>query len=102
MPMAFEHVLSGFRSFAEKSGLPICFVILQHDFGQQQATRQLRGQVSRFSSCIIDTSLAFENEKLSDLIIFKTDEHPNSRAQRIFAQVVLNHLMTHELLAAAQ
>lgn len=102
MPMAFERILAGFRSFAEQSALPVCFVILQHDPEQREATLKLREQVGRFSSCIIDTSPAFENKKFSDLIIFKIDAHPNPRAQRIFARVVFDHLMTHELIAAAQ
>jgi len=102
MLMAFERNLTGFRSFVERSGLPVCFVILQHDRDLQEATRKLREQISRFSSCIIDTSPAFENEKPSDLNILKIDSHPNPRAQRIFARVVLDYLMTHELLAAAQ
>jgi hypothetical protein len=102
MPMAFEQVLAGFRSFADRSRLPVCFVILQHDPGQAEATRKLREQAGRFSSCIIDTSPAFANERFSDLIVLKNDAHPNPRAQRIFARVVLDQLRARELVEAAR
>lgn len=100
-PAAFVHVLAGFKSFAERSHLPLCFVILQHDPGQQAAATKLREQVSPYSSCIIDTSPAFTNENFSDLIIFTTDWHPNARAQRIFAHAVFDHLVAQELVEVA-
>jgi len=100
--MAFERVLAGFRSFGEQSRLPICFVILHHNPEQLAETVKLGEQISRFSSCIINTNLAFQNENFSNLIILKVDSHPNARAQKIFARVLFDHLMTYELRPANQ
>jgi hypothetical protein len=102
VPAAFERVLAGYRSFAEQSGLPLCFVILHNNPKYHEETRKLGEEASRFSSCVIDTSPAFTNETLSDLIILKIDTHPNPKAQKIFAKVVLDHLLKSDLLAAAQ
>jgi hypothetical protein len=100
-PAAFARVLAGFKSLAERSHLPLCFVILQHDPGQQTAATKLQGQVSPFSSCIIDTSPGFTNENFSDLVIFTIDRHPNARAQRIFARAVFDRLAVKELVEVA-
>jgi hypothetical protein len=99
---AFEQVLAGFRSFGEQSRLPICFVILHHNPQQLAEAFKLCQQVGRFSSCVINTTPAFQNEKFSNLVILKIDWHPNPRAQKIFARVVFDHLITNELKPANQ
>jgi hypothetical protein len=101
LPMAYERVLTGFKSFAEQSGVPLCFVILQHDFAQAAATVQLREQAGRYSSCIIDTTPAFVNENFSDLIVFNSDPHPNPKAQAIFAGVVFDYFVARHTVEVA-
>lgn len=101
-PAAFERVLGEFRAFAAASGKPLCFVILQHDNTRAGETAALRQQVSQGGACVIDTSPAFANERLSDLSILKNDPHPNARAQRIFAESVFAFLASHRLAGDAE
>jgi len=99
---AFERFLGEFRNLATDLHKPLCFVILQHDRSRVEETRALRSQVEQGGACVIDTSLAFQNEKYSDLTIFSYDEHPNSRAQQIFARTVFAFLVGQHLLGEAE
>ena len=98
MPAAFARVLAGFKALAEEKRLPLCFVILHHVPGQQEATRKLGEQLGNYSSCVIDTSPAFEHENFADLIFLPSDPHPNAKAQAIFAQTVFDGLMSRKLV----
>ena len=97
-PAAFRHVLGEFRTFAAASGKPLCFVILQHNAGLAEATKALRDQVAQGDTCVIDTSAAFRTERFADLTILRTDDHPNARAQQIFARTVFDDLVARHLL----
>src|SRR5262249_3848607 len=85
---AFERSLVDLRTFAADHHTPLCFVILQHDPRLAQHTAILRDQVSRGSSCVIDTFPGFRDERIADLVVLRVDRHPNARAQAILAREV--------------
>jgi hypothetical protein len=95
---AFQQSLDDLRGFAAEHRTPLCFVILQHDPRLVQHTAILRDQVSRGSSCVIDTFPGFRNEHFFDLMVLRIDTHPNARAQAIFAREVYAFLVAHGML----
>jgi hypothetical protein len=98
----FGSALDRFTMFAEQLGKPLCFVILQHDRRRIEETDALRREVGRNDACVIDTSLAFRDEGFSNLTILKIDDHPNARAQKLFARTVFDFLVGQRMLGEAQ
>jgi hypothetical protein len=98
----FDRELANLAHFTEDLRLPTCFVLLRHEPEGQEETKRLREQVARTNSCIIDTSPDFENERFSDLILYRIDPHPNAKAHRIFARAVFEALVSQKLLPEIQ
>jgi len=68
-------------------GVPICFVVLNMDPATRRNAQLLAQEAARHSRCVVDTTDAFAGADLAQYAIYRTDAHPNARAQRVFAEV---------------
>jgi hypothetical protein len=94
----FERVLARYQALSGRSGLRLCFVILEHDYLRREEANRLKDTVAKYHACVIDTTPAFAQMSIDSLVLYKTDRHPNAKAQQIFARVVQDYLSTHDLL----
>ncbi len=69
-------------------GAALCFVILNMNQADAANARTLAAAAARHASCVVDTTPAFADRNLADLVILPTDPHPNPKAQAIFAGVI--------------
>lgn len=83
-----ERLIERAARIAAERGVPICFVILNMDTDYRVNAEALARAAARHSSCVVDTTAAFTGRALSDLVIYRTDQHPNAKAHRIFADAI--------------
>ena len=81
-----ETMLQRARDVSHSHGIPLCFLILNIDPSSERNASILGQRASRYSQCVIQTAAAFRNMALQELV--QTDQHPNSKAHAIFADVI--------------
>jgi lysophospholipase L1-like esterase len=79
---------------------PIVVVFLSHQSTEKwsQAAKELAKIVEGHGLYFLDTSPAFENTQLKDHRIYATDNHPNGRANKLFADTIYDYLHKMNLL----
>ena len=83
-----ETQLASASALAKRHDVPICFMIINSDYTFKKITERMEEVALKYSPCVIDTTPAFENTNPRKFYIYPLDEHPNSAAQHIFADVI--------------
>ena len=84
---AIEEAIGRAAALARGRGVPICFVVLNVDQRTRDNAALLARAAARHSPCVVDTTAAFAGADLADFAIYRIDQHPNARANRVFAEV---------------
>lgn len=95
-----ENVFAELKQISKNINIPICVVILQnhHNSFQHANINRLKKLASKYDLYVTDTSEAFKNMQLSQYVISKIDQHPNAKANKIFARVIYSYLKEQRLL----
>lgn len=96
-PYMEEH-FSAIARYAEKNRIPLLVVLLDYlqlnpewvHFWQEQATKH--------GAHFVDTTPAFLGKNPYSYMIYKSDKHPNAKANRIFADVMYEYLLSSPFL----
>lgn len=86
---AVEAAIGRAAAVAGGRGVAICFVVLNMDQRLRGNAHALAQAAARHSPCVVDTTAAFAGADLADYAIYRIDQHPNARANRVFAEVVV-------------
>jgi hypothetical protein len=86
-----ENVFSELGHIKQSRGISICIVILQHYIEYEKECNELAELAAKYGLDVIDTMQAFRNTDFSELIIYRIDPHPNTKANKIFAGVIYNY-----------
>lgn len=76
-------------AIARDRGIPICFVVLNMDARTARNAELLERAAAAHSPCVVNTTSAFAGADLAAYSIYRIDQHPNARAQRVFAEAVV-------------
>lgn len=90
--------LKELKKISQKVDVPICIIVLDHDFSHFKLSKEIGQLVESNELCFINTIPAFENADIRELVIYKIDIHPNAKANRIFADSIYYDLLNKELL----
>jgi len=94
----FDNVLQELNQISENYNVPICIVVLDHDYSHYELSGEIKKLVEKNNLYYSNTVPAFKDTDLRDLTIYKIDIHPNSEANQIFADAIYNDLRTQSLL----
>ncbi len=72
--------------------------MLDHDYSHYQLSADIKQLVENNNLHYVNTIPSFENIDISELVIYKTDIHPNSKANKIFADAIYSDLKKQSLL----
>ena len=89
MLAAIEQSIGRAAEIARGRGVPICFVVLNVDQRMRRNAELLAQAAARHAPCVVDTTPAFAGADLADFAIYRIDQHPNARANRVFAEAVV-------------
>ena len=95
----FDQDLKELSEISKKHDLPICIVVLDHDYTNNELSIEIQKLVEKNDLCYSSTVAAFENTNLNDMTIYKTDIHPNYRANQIFADEIYTDLNEQNLIS---
>jgi len=92
-------VFSELSDLGRKEGIPIVVVNLFNQPSNYKPIQEiaLANGIEHF----LDTSAAFRDTNLDDYRILPIDNHPNAEAHRIFAELIYEYLVRHDLLRRA-
>ncbi len=90
--------LKELHHISRKYNVPICVVVLDHDYSHYALSGQIKKLVDKNSLYYSSTVPAFKDTNISDFTIYKIDIHPNAEANRIFADAIYNDLKIQSLL----
>jgi len=92
-------VFSKLGKISRTRDIPVCVVILQNFAGQPNVRKKtVKDVASKYGLYITFTYPAFNNGRFSQYIIYKTDNHANAKANKIFAEVIYDYLRTQDLI----
>ncbi len=94
----FDLDLQELSNISEKDKVPICIVVLDHDYSNYELSGEIQKLVEKNNLYYSNTIPAFKNADLSELTIYKIDIHPNTRANQMFADTIYNDLKKQSLL----
>jgi len=94
----FDNVLQELNQMSENYKVPICVVVLDHDYSHYELSDEIKKLVEKNNLYYSNTIPAFKDTDLRDLTIYKIDIHPNAEANRIFTDAIYNDLRTQSLL----
>jgi len=94
----FDNVLQELNQISENYNVPICIVVLDHDYSHYELSGEIKKLVEKNNLYYSNTIPAFKDTDLRDLTIYKIDIHPNAEANRIFTDAIYNDLRTQSLL----
>ncbi len=94
----FDNVLQELNQISENYKVPICVVVLDHDYSHYELSDEIKKLVEKNNLYYSNTIPAFKDTDLRDLTIYKIDIHPNAEANRIFTDAIYNDLRTQSLL----
>lgn len=90
-----SRIFSMIGAFGVENKVPIVVVNLGITPNQQP---ELNTIVTNSGLYYVDTTPSFEGKNISEYSIFPTDNHPNSKANLVFANVIKKYLEKNELL----
>jgi len=94
----YRAVFRDLRAISKKHDIPVCIVMLDHSLKDREESMKVLSLGSRLGLHTVHTGAAFKNTKLSDLVIFSIDHHPNAKANKIFSDVLYDYLKDQRLL----
>lgn len=94
----FDQDLKELSLISKNNNIPIFIVILDHDYSHIELTKDIKKLVNKNGLYFSSTLPLFRDTNISDLIIYKIDIHPNSKANQIFADAIYNDLTNQNLL----
>lgn len=84
--------LQKLSNISQKNNVPIYIVVLDHDYSHYQLSADIKQLVENNNLYYVNTIPSFQDIDISELVIYKTDIHPNAGANRIFADVIYSEL----------
>lgn len=93
-----DQTLNELSLISKKRNIPICIVVLDHDFSHLGLSEEIKKLVLKNNLYYSNTIPAFKDTDLNEMTIYQIDIHPNSRANRIFADAIYNDLTNQSLL----
>ncbi len=94
----FNLKLQELSNISQKNNVPIYIVVLDHDYSHYQLSADIKQLVENNNLYYVNTIPSFQDLDISELIIYKTDIHPNSKANKIFANAIYGELKKQPLL----
>jgi len=92
-----DQTLKELSKLSRTNNIPICIVVLDHDFSHLQLSQEIEKLTVKNNLFFSTTIPAFEGTDLTDMVIYQIDIHPNSKANRIFADAIYNDLNKQSL-----
>jgi hypothetical protein len=93
-----DQTLNELSLISKKRNIPICIVVLDHDYTHLGLSEEIKKLVLKNNLYYSNTIPAFKDTDLNEMTIYQIDIHPNSRANRIFADAIYNDLTSQSLL----
>ncbi|MBN2345131.1 MAG: SGNH/GDSL hydrolase family protein [Candidatus Aminicenantes bacterium] len=93
-----REIYSQLRQIAEERAVPIWIILLQHHDREKSETTRLMRLAQRHGLPVIDTSTAFVHTRWTDVILNRLDNHPNARANELFARVIHSRLQERSFI----
>jgi hypothetical protein len=94
-----DHALFEIAKFSEENGIPVSIVVLDHDYQHNRLGEKIEKKVGNKNNLFFSNTLpVFRHKNFRDYSIYKVDMHPNSEANRIFAEVIYRDLINQSLL----
>jgi len=78
--------------------VPISIVVLDHDYSHYKLSNDIERLVKKNNLYFSNTIPAFQDINLSELTIYKTDIHPNAKANQVFADEIYEDLKEQSLI----
>jgi len=94
----FDFALRDLGHISKYYNIPICIVVLDHDYSHYELSDKIKKLVEKYSLYYSNTIPAFRDTNITDFTIYKIDIHPNAEANRIFADAIYNDLKIQSLL----
>ncbi len=98
-----DHALFMLARFSEENEIPICIVVLDHDYQHERLGGKIEQKVSGVKELYFSNTLPyFRHKYFRDYSIYKVDMHPNGEANSIFAEVIYTDLKSKSLLGGPE
>lgn len=94
----FDQDLNELSLLSKNTNIPICIVVLDHDYSHIELSDEIQKLVEKNGLYFSSTLSLFRDSNIADLIIYKIDIHPNSKANQIFAEAIYEDLLNQKLL----
>ena len=88
----FDLKLQELGNISQKNNVPIYIVVLDYDYSHYQLSEDIKRLVENNNLYYVNTIPSFQDIDISELVLFKTDLHPNSKANKIFADTIYSDL----------
>jgi hypothetical protein len=92
-----EDSITKLGEFSEEHGIPVCIVVLDHDYQHYKLGEKIGESVMASNLCFSNTLPAFKDTYFRDYTIYKVDMHPNAEANRLFAEAIYRDLKQESL-----
>ena len=94
-----DYALFEIEQFSEQNDIPVCVVVLDHDYQHNKLGRKIEKKVNNKKNLYFSNTLPyFRHKYFRDYSIYKVDMHPNAEANSIFAEIVYRDLKNQDLL----
>jgi hypothetical protein len=94
----FNLELQKLSNISQKNKVPICVVVLDHDYSHYEMSKEIKRLVENNNLYYSNTIPSFQDIDISELTIYKIDIHPNSKANQIFADSIYRDLKNQSLI----
>ena len=94
----FNLELQKLSNISQKNKVPICVVVLDHDYSHYEMSKEIKRLVENNNLYYSNTIPSFQDIDISELTIYKIDIHPNSKANQIFADSIYMGLKNQSLI----
>jgi len=94
----FNLELQKLSNISQKNNVPICVVVLDHDYSHYEMSKEIKRLVENNNLYYSNTIASFQDIDISELTIYKIDIHPNSKANQIFADSIYMDLKNQSLI----
>jgi len=93
-----NQTLNELSMISKKSRIPICIVVLDHNYTHLELSEEIKNLVKKYNLYYSNTIPRFKDTDLNEMVIYQIDIHPNSRANKIFADAIYDDLKKQSLL----
>ncbi len=89
------HILN---DISKKNDIPICIVVLDHDYLHYELSKKIMALAEKNSLFFSNTLPSFKGTSFRDFRIYKVDFHPDTKANRLFADSIYKDLKNQSLI----